>query len=279
MVKRAALSLDFTDDEVFNNLIVPLKQNRKLSSVVIKLLTKYYYDDEFRAMLEEEDAKSTMDINDYYEEYFKDVNACLAVMSNLSGNLEDRAKTGLQNIIDTSETRSDVEDDWGVAVPKVATRLIEVQNETIQSAGQEIQEIKESKTESSQDEARMRNLEEKMDIVLKLLSGVGTQNTNENKNSELNRGTPTNNDNMVNSFENVSIKTVVDEEETENFYVEVPYADEVAVTQINETENEVVGFRLVEPIVEQKEPIEEEIDRKSLGLKQLQALKRSVANK
>jgi hypothetical protein len=52
MERRAQLSLIFSDAELFDNFIVPEKQNRTLRPLVVKLLTMYYYNDTVRNIVD-----------------------------------------------------------------------------------------------------------------------------------------------------------------------------------------------------------------------------------
>lgn len=49
---RAQVSLVFTDEDIFDNLIVPLRENKELSSTIIKLLSVYYTNEEIRDKVE-----------------------------------------------------------------------------------------------------------------------------------------------------------------------------------------------------------------------------------
>lgn len=49
---RVQLSLIFTDEDLFDNFITPLKENKELSGLIIKLLKTYYENDEVRDAVE-----------------------------------------------------------------------------------------------------------------------------------------------------------------------------------------------------------------------------------
>lgn len=48
MALRTQLSLIFSDEELFNGLIIPYKANKELTPLVIRLLSSYYYDENVR---------------------------------------------------------------------------------------------------------------------------------------------------------------------------------------------------------------------------------------
>lgn len=52
MSLRAQLSLVFTDEELYNNFIIPCKENRELHGVVLRCLSAYYYNAEVRKLVE-----------------------------------------------------------------------------------------------------------------------------------------------------------------------------------------------------------------------------------
>lgn len=52
MSLRAQLSLVFTDEDLYNNFIIPCKENRELHGVVLRCLSAYYYNAEVRKLVE-----------------------------------------------------------------------------------------------------------------------------------------------------------------------------------------------------------------------------------
>lgn len=61
MSMRAQVSLQFDDTELFENFVTPYKESRLLNSLIIKLLSKYYYDEEFRCLAEGTSLNSAVD--------------------------------------------------------------------------------------------------------------------------------------------------------------------------------------------------------------------------
>ena len=49
---RAQVSLIFSDEDIFDNFIIPLKENKELSGMIIKLLTAYYNNEDVRNLVE-----------------------------------------------------------------------------------------------------------------------------------------------------------------------------------------------------------------------------------
>lgn len=50
-ILRTQVNLRFTNEDVFNNLVEPLKASRELSSLIVKLLTLYYSNKETRSLV------------------------------------------------------------------------------------------------------------------------------------------------------------------------------------------------------------------------------------
>lgn len=155
IVGRAALSLQFSDEQMYRELIAPLKSSKRLTPLIMQLLELYYYNEEFHNLAEQLSPNEEEGIADSYDDYFKDISAFIAVMGNMQDTLEDNVKEGLKNIIETSESREDIDSDiWGKPVPRVASN---------------IENIREIETSSNEDNSRIQELE---GTVAKLSSTV-----------------------------------------------------------------------------------------------------------
>lgn len=51
---RVQVSLTFIDDEVFKELVLPLKEGKELNNFIIKLITRYYKDDRISSLIDED---------------------------------------------------------------------------------------------------------------------------------------------------------------------------------------------------------------------------------
>lgn len=49
---RAQVSLIFSDEDIFDNFVTPLKENKELSGMIVKLLTAYYNSEDVRNLVE-----------------------------------------------------------------------------------------------------------------------------------------------------------------------------------------------------------------------------------
>lgn len=96
---RAQLSLTFEDEQMYDAFIIPYKENKELSSLVVKLLTKYFYNDEVRALVDgssDSDMQMESEGDMRIDEMFQNAQQLMAYMS----VLEDVAQDDLQNGID-----------------------------------------------------------------------------------------------------------------------------------------------------------------------------------
>lgn len=72
---RAQVSLIFSDEDLFDNFVVPMRDNRELSGLIIRLLTLYYNNEDIRNTIE---GVSTEDLED--AEQYKSVDDSIARM-------------------------------------------------------------------------------------------------------------------------------------------------------------------------------------------------------
>lgn len=81
---RVQCSLIITDSEVFENLVLPTKMEKRLNMLVVQLLTAYYYNDDIRQVVDEgvfeEDETATAKRHAIYE----DINETLMTMDFLA---------------------------------------------------------------------------------------------------------------------------------------------------------------------------------------------------
>lgn len=102
-VLRAQLSLNFSDESVYDGLVIPLKQNRELNATVERLLSSYFYNEQVRSLVDGFDAgeaKSLMsEIDAKRNEAFKSAKETLAMMSMLSASARSTMEDGIEDII------------------------------------------------------------------------------------------------------------------------------------------------------------------------------------
>ena len=102
-ILRAQLSLNFSDESVFDGLVIPLKQNKELNATVERLLSSYFYNEQVRGLVDGFDvseAKSLLsDIDTKRDEAFKSAKETLAMMSMLSASARGTMEDGIEDIM------------------------------------------------------------------------------------------------------------------------------------------------------------------------------------
>ena len=151
MSMRAQVSLQFDDTELFENFVTPYKESRLLNSLIIKLLSKYYYDEEFRCLAEgtspddnptEEEIQITQSIVD-------NIRSSLVMQDYLASELENYFKNGddkLNNILNkTNKVIEESKKAENLKVSDVVSKLLSPNNnEIILSLVKELDESKRS---------------------------------------------------------------------------------------------------------------------------------------
>lgn len=141
-IYRASFSLEFTDEKLYNELILPLKQKKRLKHLVVGLLEKYFYDEEFYNMFESSNGVTEDSIVHNYDEYFKDISAYVAILGSMQDTMEENVKEGLQNILDTAEGREDIDEEvWGRGVPRIADNMPKLQEKKEEADSGKIQQL------------------------------------------------------------------------------------------------------------------------------------------
>lgn len=111
---RTQISLIFDDENLFNNFIIPYKEQRALNGVILRCLKAYYYSDEAREKIE------LANNQDYGEDGIRDeetekilqgIRESLLMQSFLADELEDTLSQGVQDVSDilnkTNETAAE----------------------------------------------------------------------------------------------------------------------------------------------------------------------------
>lgn len=141
-IYRASFSLEFTDEKLYNELILPLKQKKQLKHLVMGLLEKYFYDEEFYNMAEESIGVTEDSIVHNYDDYFKDISAYVAILGSMQDTMEENVKEGLQNILDTAEGRDNIDEEvWGRGIPRISENIPKIQEESVKVDDSKIQKL------------------------------------------------------------------------------------------------------------------------------------------
>lgn len=91
---RAQINLIFEDEELYNNLIAPLKASKRLRNLMLKLLTCYYYNPKVRDLVDNESQNGDVNVN----ELFSEARVTLLALSSLQDNLGMTLEQGIEKI-------------------------------------------------------------------------------------------------------------------------------------------------------------------------------------
>ena len=101
---RAQLSLLFTDKELYENFIVPSKNNRMLHSIILKCLTAYYYNVEVRNQIDGVEVNNTEVDNGQHirtqQENINNIRDILTMQGFLSEELSNTMQDGIDDFTD-----------------------------------------------------------------------------------------------------------------------------------------------------------------------------------
>lgn len=101
---RAQLSLLFTDEELYKNFIVPMKNGRMLHSIILKCLTAYYYNPEVRSQIEGIEINNTSTDGEVHisnqQESINEIRNLLTMQSFMTQELSNSMEDGIDEMGD-----------------------------------------------------------------------------------------------------------------------------------------------------------------------------------
>ena len=98
MSQRAQVSLIFYDQELFEELVLPLKEQKMLNSVIIKCLSAYYYNTEVRNLIENIDETAQEDSSSDMDNIIMNMRNTLAMQSFLADDVKQSVESGMEDI-------------------------------------------------------------------------------------------------------------------------------------------------------------------------------------
>lgn len=113
---RAQLSLLFTDKELYENFIVPSKNNRMLHSIILKCLTAYYYNADVRNQIEGVEVNNTEVDNDHIrtqQESINNIRDILTMQGFLSQELDNTMQDGIDDFTDVLDRVNKTAENYG----------------------------------------------------------------------------------------------------------------------------------------------------------------------
>ena len=177
---RAQVSLIFSDEDIFDNFVTPLKENKELSGMIVKLLTAYYNSEDVRNLVEGvsfEDLEGADQVIDSTEA-INQMRQTLAMQDFLFEQAKQTLEDGASEM-DALRRVNDIAKQSGVVKTEhtesgEALVQLSLENSTLRS-----EEKQEPKTfDSSNLESRVGKIEEALTNIMNMLqNGVSNQTT------------------------------------------------------------------------------------------------------
>ena len=177
---RAQVSLIFSDEDIFDNFVTPLKENKELSGMIVKLLTAYYNSEDVRNLVEGvsfEDLEGADQVIDSTEA-INQMRQTLAMQDFLFEQAKQTLEDGASEM-DALRRVNDMAKQSGVVKTEhtesgEALVQLSLENSTLRS-----EEKQETKTfDSSNLESRVGKIEEALTNIMNMLqNGASNQTT------------------------------------------------------------------------------------------------------
>lgn len=170
MVNRAQCSLIIDDNDLYENLVKPLKLNKQLAPFILKLLGVYYYNENLRDAIDGAPEYRDESFENDIKQLFKETREAFYMLDYCTQSANGSIKEGIKQM---KEMISSNPDDFGKPIGK----LPESPQDAINEALKEGQERKESESERLTNlETSVSDLSSKMDLILeKLCASTVTQ--------------------------------------------------------------------------------------------------------
>lgn len=117
MSQRAQVSLIFYDQELFEELVLPLKEQKMLNSVIIKCLSAYYYNTEVRNLIENIDETAQDDSSSDMDNIIMNMRNTLAMQSFLADDVKQSVESGMEDIDNILNSVNEKAESTGVVKP------------------------------------------------------------------------------------------------------------------------------------------------------------------
>lgn len=253
---RAQLSLSFTDEDLFDNFIVGLKENKELSGLVIRLLSSYYYNEEVQRLVEgfEPNEYSESNIIDSTEA-FNRIRMNLAMQDYLMNELQSTVNDGvssIEKIRQTNEMARDSVEKYEESSKNTKTSIPELS----------ISDIRNNINNSSL-ENRVNNLETNMSEMMSMLKNIQETTSNIMSNRYIpNSGNQVEQKTSMQTYEDeVSLTSEVsDEKLSGSRQVEPQLSQDISNTYVDDTVDNVLFSSVTQPNQEMEDTVEKVSD-------------------
>lgn len=166
MAMRAQCSLQFSDKELFDNFIKPMKNNHELNPIIIRCLSAYYYNEELRAKIDgisDEEILGTQN-QESPQDVIDSIRQSLIMQSFMAQEIEDTLSNGTEDIGDILHNVNKKAEETGVA-HREATTSGNAQT-TILRIGK-IEQAKETRKTTKKNERKIDMLVSLMEKILR----------------------------------------------------------------------------------------------------------------
>ena len=260
---RAQVSLQFTDEDLFENFIKPNKEERRLNSIIIKCLSSYYYNEEVRNLVE---GVSLEDITDgeqiqSNQALFDEVRQALMMQDFMAQELQNTMNNGVQDVEDILGKTNEMAESTGMAHteynPETGNMILRI-GELPKVGGTQKSAPKKKSTVSSNQDLRIELLMRAVEAlahasgnkeVEQMLDEVDLENeTNEGVVEEIS-------EDNVSNLEAISEVEVLNESDTNELKNEVVVEESTTQDYVND-EDSVSSVEEVEVIIPETNEVE-----------------------
>lgn len=153
MSMRAQLSLLFDDENLFDNFVIPYKNEKLLNSIIIKCLSAYYYNEEVRNLIEGTNLDEVSDSEEVTstQSLVDGIRASLIMQDFLASELQNTIEAGTEDVSNILNRTNDVAEQTGVAkttTTEYGASVLKIEQHNLDLSGQ--QPKQQGTTEASQ---------------------------------------------------------------------------------------------------------------------------------
>ena len=246
-MNRKQLSLKIADNTLYENFIKPYGDSGELNAIIIRCLSKYYYDAEVRAKIDditpEEQAERAENIRST-QTIINEMRQALSIQSFYASTLEDEIQSGAEGVQDILSRTSQMAEDEGCfkteesSFGNTVARIVD--RTSIKSEGvtdfNEVLESMVSKAKSGDYAGAFESVADTQSKIMKMLSELMSQVKNSDSKSD--------------------IKPETSSEVAES---EVPFPTDDFVANYTEPSVEKAETEVSEPVITPVEPVPEPV--------------------
>lgn len=169
MSMRAQISLQFTDSDLYDNFILPYKEQRVLNSIIVKCLSAYYYNEEARGIIEGTSSASIDGLDEVKssQSIFDEIRASLVMQDYFAAELEATIAEGTEDIDSILNRTNEAMENSGVVRPSESEY-----GAGVYKVGSDVKQIaaKEAKQSGSDDSGHLEGIVRQLLEAVKVLA-------------------------------------------------------------------------------------------------------------